>query len=49
MAGWLMAKGCISWLTEASPEASLDKIARRVGSANAAKVLSSVWGSSISM
>ena len=42
MAGWLIAKGCASSVTVASPEASRANIALRVGSANAAKVLSSL-------
>ena len=42
MAGWLIAKGCTSSVTVASPDASRANIALRVGSANAAKVLSSL-------
>ena len=42
MAGWLIANGCISSVTVASPDASRARIALRVGSAKAAKVLSSL-------
>src|SRR5207244_11958687 len=40
IAGWLMANGCASSATDASPEASRARIARRVGSASAANVAS---------
>src|SRR5260221_31017 len=41
MAGWDMEKGLASSFTEASPEARRARMARRVGSARAAKVASS--------
>src|SRR6185503_11471895 len=41
IAGWLMSKGSASSLTEASPDARRDRIARRVGSERAAKIASS--------
>ena len=47
IAGWLIANGSASSLTVASPEASRARIARRVGSASAAKVASSVAVASI--
>src|SRR5262249_17985626 len=47
MAGWLMAKGLASSATDASPEASRAKIARRVESARAAKVASGWAGVNI--
>jgi hypothetical protein len=40
MAGWLIANGLASSVTDASPEASRASIARRVRSASAANVLS---------
>ena len=43
MAGWLMAKGSASSATDASPCASRARMARRVGSARAAKVASRRW------
>jgi len=49
MAGWLIAKGFISSVTVASPDASRARIALRVGSANAAKVLSSLSALSITI
>jgi len=42
IAGWLIANGAASSLTEASPAASRARIARRVGSARAAKVASRI-------
>src|SRR5437867_5000751 len=47
MAGWLMAKGLARSVTEASPEARRARIARRVGSASAAKVASRRWADGI--
>src|SRR5882672_87023 len=41
MAGWLIANGSASSVTDASPEARRARIARRVGSARAANVASS--------
>jgi hypothetical protein len=37
IAGWVMANGSASSITVASPDASLAMMARRVGSASAAK------------
>jgi hypothetical protein len=44
MAGWLIANGSANSVTDASPDASLARIARRVGSARAAKVVSRECG-----
>jgi hypothetical protein len=41
MAGWLIANGADSSVTDAAPVASRARIARRVGSARAANVASS--------
>ena len=40
MAGWLIAKGAASSVTVASPAASRARMARRVGSASAARFAS---------